>query len=178
MILKKNYIVILALLLFAIACKKEEVTPPIENPPMSVNDTFDLALSYNQYVLDSIYASDTIRFDYRITNNDSKTINQNEKLLMAVKFDTTVFALDLIGAGPTEVSVPVDLTQNSFFDKNSGYLLGSSLLAYFAVDSLDISLMIYGPMGAAVDENFPKDRTPSNNKATLKIKANQIMVKP
>jgi hypothetical protein len=173
-VFNKNYIVILALLFFAVACKKEEVKPPVADPPLNISDTFDLALSYNNYVLDSIYANDTIRFDYRITNYDLKTINQNDKLLMAVKLGSTVFALDLIGSGPTEVNVPVNLNQNDFFDKNSGYLLGSSLLAYFAVDSLEVSLMIYGLLGATINENFPLDRTPTNNKAILMIKPNSI----
>jgi hypothetical protein len=96
---------------------------------------------------------------------------------MACKFDTTVFALDLIGRGPTSITVPYDLNKNDSFNHNSGYLLGNSILAYFAVDSIDITLMVYGIEGSSISEFFPKDKNPINNKATLRIKSNKIIAK-
>ena len=178
--MKKNYYTaFLALVVFFISCKKkDEIPEEISIPPVVNTDTNDVSVTFNKYVLGTIYYNDTIRFDFNIKNLDSKTINQGTGILAASKFGNTTFALDLIGPGPSTITVPSDLNQNQSFNNNSGYLLASSVLAYFALDSMDISIMLYGPNGSAINENFPKDRTPSNNKATLKIKANQIMLKP
>ena len=177
----KNSYLIIALLTLAIfiSCKKEDKKPEEPStPPVLNTDTSDVSVTFNKYVLGTIYYNDTIRFDFNIKNLDSKTINQGTGILAASKFGNTTFALDLIGPGPSTITVPSDLNQNQSFNNNSGYLLASSVLAYFALDSMDISIMLYGTNGSAINENFPKDRTPSNNKATLKIKANQIMLKP
>jgi hypothetical protein len=179
MIKRFYYLTVFSIVLLLTSCKKEDKKPEEPStPPVENTDTSDVSVSFNKYVLGTIYYNDTIRFDFNIKNLDSKKINQGSSILAASKFGSTTFALDLIGPGPSTITVPSDLNQNQSFNNNSGYLLASSVLAYFALDSMDISIMLYGPSGSAIDENFPKDRTPSNNKATLKIKANQIMVKP
>lgn len=167
-------------LLTGAACRKKS-TPakpaPPEAPPVAVQDSFDLAVTYNNYLAGQSYLTDTIRFDYKITNFGAEPLSKNSKVLMASKFGTAVFALDLIGQGPTEVTVPNDLPQNASFSKYSGYLLVSSVLAYFSADSLDVTLMVYGPQGAAVSTAFPKDKDPSNNEVVLRLYPGKIKLK-
>jgi hypothetical protein len=159
------------------SCNKEDVNEEPNQGPTLNSDTTDLSLSFNNYLADSVYFSDTIRFDYRITNLNTEKIDSGSTILAACKFGNTVFALDLIGTGPTNINVPYELNQGDYFDKNSGYLLKSSILSYFAVDSMEVSVFVYGLNGAPIDINFPKDRTPLNNIATLKIDQTSIRLK-
>jgi hypothetical protein len=172
-----SYFLLLFVLLIGFSSCKKEDPEPAENPtPTITTDTSDLSVSFNNYTNGITYNSDTIRFNFAIKNLHETTINQGKKIQVASKFGSTTFALDLIGAGPTMLTVPSYLYQNQSFNHDAGYLPGSSVLAYFGVDSIDISIIVYGPEGAPVNENFPYDRTPGNNITTLRIKPNLIVL--
>lgn len=151
------------------ACKKDEKDPPATPPAPVVSDSTDLSIRFSSYAPGSFHANDTVRNAFVIENHGPGTVRAGDKLRTACRIAGTLFALDLIGQGPTDLDVSADIPPGGTFAYDPGYLLGGSLLAFFATDTVEIKLMVYGTGQAAADEDFPGDLQPANNAASLFI---------
>jgi hypothetical protein len=160
------------------SCKKEnKIEDPDTNQPVSY-DSLDLGISFNRYVNDSTYATDTIQTEFKITNYSAVTISSGSVIKTACKLGGVTFALDLIGQGPTDLVLPNDLPQGGVFVYNPGYLLGQSLLDYFATDTVEIAVMVYGVNDVIISPTFEGDPFPENNLDALNFFAGGLRLKP
>lgn len=151
------------------ACKKDNEEPPITPTAPVVSDTTDLAIRFTTYASGSFHGSDTVRNAFVIENHGPGTIRAGDKLRTACRIGGTLFALDLIGQGPTELDVTADLPPGGSFVHNPGYLLGGSLLDFFGTDTVEVRLIVYGAGQSPADESFASDPQPANNTASLFI---------
>lgn len=158
-----------------VSCKKDNPDESETEAPTEL-DSFDLGIRFSHYESGKIYENDTIRNEFIITNYGSVKLRKGDKIQTACRIDGVLFALDLIGEGPTAIELKEDLGINESLTFNPGYLLGSSMLAYFATDTLDICIMIYGVNGT-FDTGFSKDTRPENNTACLQFSTNAIQLK-
>lgn len=157
------------------ACKKES---PEENNTGNPTEpeSFDLGIRFIQYESGKLYETDTIRNEFEITNYGSVKLKKGDKIQTACRIGGVLFALDLIGEGPTSIELTKDLDINESFTFNPGYLLGGSMLAYFETDTLDICVMVYG-VNNSFDTGFTKDTHPENNTDCLQFSTNLIQLK-
>lgn len=151
------------------ACKKDDEDPPVQPSTPEASDTTDLSIRFSTYAPGSFHANDTVRNAFVIENHGPGTVRAGDKLRTACRIGGTLFALDLIGQGPTELDVTSDLPPGGTYAYDPGYLLGGSLLDFFATDTVEIRLIVYGAGQAAADESFPADPQPGNNTASLFI---------
>lgn len=154
-------------------CKKDDdEQQPTPIPTITSNtDTTDLSIRFTTYVPGSIYANDTIRNVFEIMNHGPAVLHAGDRLRTACRIGGITFALDLIGEGPTDLVLPNDLPVGGTYTHNPGYLLGGSLLDYFATDTVQLCVLVYGFNQAAADPGFPADPVPGNNTACLRYTA-------
>lgn len=155
------------LLFIAAGCKKDEQKPVIVKPVPT--DSLDLGIVYSTYSRGQFYTSDTFQTRFTVTNYGPSPLKSGDTLYAAVKISQVVYALNLIGSGPTKILLPGDLPVNGTFEYNPGYLLRTPSLNFYATDTLDITLLLYGSNGSPIDPSFPRDPSPQNNKATLRL---------
>ena len=159
-----------ALLLLA-ACKKDDNNQSNTPKPLS-----DFGVVYSDYALGSIYTNDTFQTRFTVTNYGPTSFETGDTLFAAVKIKNVVYGLDLIGSGPTPIVLSQPLGAMQTYAYNPGYLLRTPTLAYFSLDTLDISILLYGQSGSPIDTTFPSDPTPANNKAVLRLTTNNHYV--
>lgn len=160
------FIIITGLLLGS--CKKDPKTDPEQQTPESY-ENIDLGIRFTRYEVGSVYATDTIQNEFRITNYSNVTIKKGNELKLACSLGGVQFALDLMGEGPSKVELENDLAPGASFVHNPGYLLGQSLLDYFQTDTVKICVMIYGVNNAVIVPTFDSDPNPVNNTDCLKF---------
>jgi hypothetical protein len=155
---------------FLYACKKDI------NQPTQPKEFSDLAIQYNDYFLGSVYVSDTFQTKFKITNYGPATFEIGDTIFAAVEINKVVYGIDLIGSGPTPILLTRPLGINQEYIYNPGYLQRTPTLTYFGLDSLDITLLLYGQSGSPIDTSFPKDINPNNNKSTLRITTSNFYI--
>lgn len=162
-----------ACMVFLAACKKENTTATYTPKPLS-----DFGVSYSSYSIGSVYTTDTFQTKFDVTNYGPSSFEVGDTLFASVKINNVVYGLDLLGSGPTPVVLTKALPVLQTYQYNPGYLLRTPTLAYFSVDTLDIAILLYGQSGSPIDTSFPKDPTPENNKAVLRLTSgNHYIVK-
>jgi hypothetical protein len=134
----------------------------------------DFGIRYVRYPAGQSFTNDTIRFEYEITNYGPNTVPQDSLLNVQLQIDEYFFALDLLGQGPTPISVPTTLAPNQSFIDNKGYLLGPATLSYLQRSAATFCLIVYGRLIDPVDTLFPNDPNPGNNKTCLHFSNGQI----
>lgn len=127
----------------------------------------DWGINYVQYPAGQVYSDPHIRFEFRITNHGPATFPAGTVINTAARIVGTVFSLDLLGPGPTPITLSQDLGVGESFNYDPGYLDGAQTLAFFAVDTGEFCLIVYGTSQDPVDLNFPNDPHPANNMECL-----------
>jgi hypothetical protein len=168
-----KYIILFALTGFVLgACKKSPKQIP-ETEPESYENV-DLGIQFTRYDADSVYATDTVQNEFRITNYSNVTIKAGNVLKLACSLNNVQFALDLIGEGPSSIELTDDLAPGASFVHNPGYLLRQSILDYFQSDTVPISVMVFGVNNVVISPTFESDPNSSNNKDRLLIFSNGL----
>lgn len=160
-------------MLFVAACKKDNNDPNNTPKPLS-----DFGVTYSEYAVGSVYTNDTFQTKFTITNYGPSSFETGDTLFAAVKINKVVYGLDLLGSGPTPIVLTQPLPASQTYQYNPGYLLRTPTLAYFALDTLDITILLYGKSGSPIDTTFPSDPTPANNKAVLRLTTNNHFIVP
>lgn len=152
-----------------------EMPEPIDVP--DAVDSLDLGITYLLYQPDSIYTTDTLQFQFKVTNYGPSTIKAGDRLLVACELNHIIYAFDLLGPGPTELVLDNDISVGESFIYDAGYLLGNPTMDYFGVDNIDIGLIVYGINDMVADTTFPNDFYPENNKAIINFDGTSITLK-
>lgn len=161
--------------LFTTSCDKDDNAP--EPDVTSGYDNIDLAITFNRYEKDSLYVTNTIQNEFKITNHSDKTIKAGDTLKLACQLNDLKFNLDLTSSEPSGVVLEEDLAPNQTYVHNPGYLYGDQMLAYFGKDTLTVSVLVYGVNNTAINDAFSNDPNPDNNKATLQYTSEGIKIK-
>ena len=154
------------------ACKKDPKTNPV--PPLASFENIDLGIQFTRYSTDSLYVTDTIQNEFRITNFSNVTIPAGNELNIACSLGGLQFALDLIGEGPSKIALGQDLAPGQSFVYNPGYLLGQSLMDYFQTDTVQVAIMVYGVNNVVNLSTFNGDPNPGNNTCSLNFFASGL----
>ena len=127
----------------------------------------DWGISYVHYPAGQIYNDPHVQFAFRITNYGPNSYPAGTVINTASRIVGTIFSLDLLGPGPTPITLAQDLGVGASFDYDPGYLDGAQTLAYFAVDTGEFCLIVYGTAADPVNLSFPNDPNPGNNMECL-----------
>ncbi|MGJ1525549.1 hypothetical protein ACR79H_07810 [Sphingobacterium spiritivorum] len=160
--------------LLVIGCSKDDsLTDKKEPRPQYPSQ--DLGIVFTSYEKDKTYGgNDTIRNNFAITNYGPADLAVGDTLKLACRIGGVLWALDLIGEGPTNHILEENLKVGQQLDINPGYLLGHTILEYFNVDNVDLCIMIYGVNSVITNETFASDPKPENNKVCLNYRLNTI----
>lgn len=160
--------------LLLLSCSKNNDTPDNKEPrPLYLNQ--DMGIEFTSYEKNKLYeGNDTIRNNFAITNYGPKDLGAGDTLKLASRIGGVLWALDLIGEGPTNHILEQDLKVGQRLDINPGYLLGHTILEYFQLDNVDLCIIIYGVNSVITNESFASDPKPDNNKACLNYQLNRI----
>ncbi len=152
-----------------------EVPEPVDVP--DTIDSLDLGIAYSLYLPDSIYTTDTLQFQFKVTNYGPSALAAGDQLLVACELNHIIYAFDLLGPGPTKLTLGSDIAVGESFYYDAGYLLGNPTLDYFGVDNIDIGLIVYGINDMIADTTFPNDTYTENNKAIINFDGTSIKLK-
>lgn len=159
-----------------IASCQKEVKPPDTTIPQTY-DSLDIGIRFTRYQQGITYQTDTIQNEFELVNKSTFTLLKDNRFQTACKIGGVVFALDLIGQGPSPVKLPQDIAPGGTLKYNPGYLLGQSLLDYFGTDTVDICVMVYGLNEVEVSAEFASDPFPEDNMACLRFFAGGLQLK-
>jgi hypothetical protein len=146
------------------ACEQNEVPATWQPKPLS-----DFSVRYSLYQSGMVYESDTFQTRFTVTNHGPSSFEVGDTLFAAVQLNYVVYGLDLIGSGPSAIVLSQPLPVGQAYEYNPGYLLRTPSLNYFATDTLDLTILLYGQSGSPIDPSFPEDPTPLNNRAILRL---------
>jgi Secretion system C-terminal sorting domain len=135
----------------------------------------DWGIQYVHYPAGQIYNDPHIQFAFRITNYGPNSYPAGTVINTASRIVGTLFSLDLLGPGPSPITLAQDLGVGASFDYDPGYLDGAQTLAFFAVDTGEFCLIVYGTAADPVDLAFPNDPYPSNNMECLEWTNGQVI---
>lgn len=165
--MRKTVVLFTLLAAVATSCTKEDVvTDPLPGIPY---DSLDIGIRFTHYVPGIVYVTDTIQNEFELQNHSLYTLKKGDVFKTACRIQGILFALDLIGEGPTDIKLPHDLAPGETYVYNPGYLLGQSLLDYFGSDTISICVMVYGVNDTIISQSFDGDPLPQNNMACLRF---------
>ncbi|MFB2121624.1 hypothetical protein ACEVG1_20570 [Parapedobacter sp. 2B3] len=148
---------------------------PDNKEPRPIYIDQDLGIEFTSYEKDKLYeGNDTIRNNFAVVNYGPKDLGVGDTLKLACRIGGVLWALDLIGEGPTNHILEQELKVGQLLNINPGYLLGHTILEYFQVDNVDLCIMIYGVNTVVTNESFTSDPKPENNKTCLNYRLNKI----
>jgi hypothetical protein len=142
----------------------------------SVKD--DLSIVYTNYTEGQYIGYGRIETEFKVTNNGPTTLHKGDTILLAVKFNNTIFDLYLKKEDSVTLwKLTQDIPVGGTLTLNPGYLSGHEWQYWLPVnypsmpkDSFSLTLMVYGVGLKSWDENFSSDSNPLDNKAMIVYK--------
>ena len=130
----------------------------------------DLGVQYANYSNNQIFANDTIKTEFIITNFGSTMYHTGDTLYVNAEINGMLFSLDLMSTNATPIVLTGMLHNGDTMHYDPGYLLGSATLAYLGMigapaSTLDVCIIVWGKGLSSVspsyggDVNIPNNRT-------------------
>jgi hypothetical protein len=126
----------------------------------------DLKIEFTNYSNGEVFANDTIKTEFKITNNGMTMFHTGDTLYVNAKINGVLQSLDLMSSAASPIVLTSMLHNGQSTTYNPGYLLGSQTLPFFpGSQTLDFCLILWGKGMASVGTDFGGDVDTTNNLA-------------
>jgi hypothetical protein len=130
----------------------------------NANAQTNLGIEFVNYTEGQTFSEETIQTEFVITNLGSTHYHTGDTIYVSAKINGSLFALDLIGSGPTPILVTGMLHNGDTLHRNPGVLNGPMTLAFFpGATTLEMCMVVWGKGMASVTPTYGGDVNTANN---------------
>ncbi|MCS6822949.1 MAG: T9SS type A sorting domain-containing protein [Cytophagaceae bacterium] len=138
----------------------------------------DLTIKYQKYSNGQYVGYGNIQTKFYVINKGPTNIHAGDTLYLAARLNNQVYDLSLnTPNGVTKHRLTKTLKVGDTLTIDPGYLTGHLLLHTLSLDSVKITLMVYGKGASSHNPTYSKDATPADNEAFITYKNVNLDIK-